>query len=127
MWLTAEEFEKKLQDTLKYNEVKNEEIINTLKRQVEWIKDKSASRILALEVFKINNEQLNPIEKRVRWGKHIYSFTEFFAFPAEGQFFLEVSAEDMEGNARSLRVPIMIGKLGGLQLKDRSEESRRRE
>jgi hypothetical protein len=79
------------------------------------------------EVFKINNEQLNPIEKRVRWGKHIYSFTEFFAFPAEGQFFLEVSAEDMEGNARSLRVPIMIGKLGGLQLKDRSEESRRRE
>ncbi len=77
------------------------------------------------EIFKINNEQINPIEKRVRWGKHIYSFTEFFAFPSEGQFFLEVSAEDMEGNARTLRVPIMIGKLGGLLLKDRSQESGR--
>ena len=40
--------------------------------------------------------------------------TEFFDFPSEGQFHIEVSAIDMEDNRRVLRVPINIEKLRGL-------------
>ena len=76
-------------------------------------------------IFKINDERINPIEKRVRWGKHIYSFTESFAFPSEGEFFMEVNVEDMEGNRRDLRVPVYIGKLGGIRLQNRSMDSRK--
>jgi hypothetical protein len=77
------------------------------------------------DIFKINDERVNPIEKRVRWGKHIYSFTESFSFPVEGLFHMEVNAEDMEGNGRNLRVPISIGKLGGIKLQDRSTDAQK--
>ena len=77
------------------------------------------------DLFKINNRDINPVEQRVRWGKHIYSVTEFFDFPSEGQFHIEVSAIDMEDNRRVLRVPINIEKLRGLNLSDESSDANR--
>ena len=76
-------------------------------------------------VFKINDERVNPIEKRVRWGKHIYGFTESFDFPREGEFFVEINVEDMEKNQRNLRVPILIEALGGLQLRNQNTDSKK--
>ena len=77
------------------------------------------------DLFKINNLDINPIEQRIRWGKHIYSVTEFFDFPSEGQFHMEVSATDMEDNRRVLRVPINIEKLRGLKLSNESSDANR--
>ena len=77
------------------------------------------------DLFKINNLDINPIEQRIRWGKHIYSVTEFFDFPSEGQFHMEVSATDMENNRRVLRVPMNIDKLRGLKLNNESSDASR--
>lgn len=87
--------------------------------------DRDSSNPQFADIFMINNEDINPIEQRVRWGKHVYSFTEFFQFPSEGSFFMEVTAIDMEDNRRTLRIPIDIGRLGGLNLQDKSNEGSR--
>ena len=98
---------------------------DTRQREDIFYTDRNMEKPGFEDLFKINNLDVNPIEQRIRWGKHVYSVTEFFDFPSEGQFYMEVSAIDMEDNRRVLRVPINIEKLRGLKLSNESSDATR--
>jgi hypothetical protein len=62
---------------------------------------------------------------RMRWGRFVYNFTEYHSFQQEKTYLIQVTAEDMEGNRRTLRVPIHIGTLSGLQIQHKAIQNQR--
>jgi hypothetical protein len=66
-----------------------------------------------------------PPEFRVKWGKYTYSFTTYHTFKFAQDYMIQVTAEDMEGNRRTLRAGISMGGLGGLQIHNRAVDTQK--
>ena len=85
-------------------------------RKSEW-KDNSAP-----DDFKIASQ---PVENRMVNGYPVYNFTVFHSFRKAVDYLVEVTAVDMAGNRRILRVPLSMDPVGSLSIQDRSSDGRK--
>lgn len=68
-----------------------------------------------------------PEEHRLRGGRHVFNFVVYHNFKMATDYILMVSARDIEGNERVMRVPISMDPLSGIQLENRSVQTDRYE
>lgn len=66
-----------------------------------------------------------PAENRLVNGYPVFNFTIFHAFQKPVDYIMEVSAVDIAGNKRILRVPISMSPVGSINLRDGSSGSKR--
>lgn len=62
---------------------------------------------------------------RVHWGRFVYNFTEYHSFKEDKTYLIQITAEDIEGNRRTLRVPITIKTLSGVDVNRISIQNQR--
>jgi len=72
--------------------------------------------------FKIEDQ---PAETRLVNGYPVYNFTVFHSFRKAVDYMVEVTAVDIAGNRRILRIPLSMSPVGALSIQDRASQGKR--